>query len=142
MVKSGLGSCFILHDPDCRLRFQLISPFGVKRGGPTFGRASVICFWFYFTKWHITNGHISLSAYVLIGFGLLDFLNRWGLDKILGESRKFWGGEKRLILVVSPFGLHSCLRQSGGAFGAAIFGTAEAVPFRKAAFQERSGRDF
>jgi hypothetical protein len=34
--------------------------------------------------------------------------------------------------VASPFGLCSGLRQSGSAFGAAIYGTAEAVPLSKA----------
>jgi hypothetical protein len=34
--------------------------------------------------------------------------------------------------VASPFGLRSGLRQSGSAFGAAFYGTAEAVPLSKA----------
>jgi hypothetical protein len=33
--------------------------------------------------------------------------------------------------VVSPFGLHSGLRQSGSAFGVALYGARERVPFRR-----------
>jgi hypothetical protein len=42
-------------------------------------------FYFYFTKWHITNGHISGGFYMLVGLGLRRFPRIWGLDRI-------WGG--------------------------------------------------
>jgi hypothetical protein len=111
---------------------------------PSFWPGLVRLLLFLFYQVAITNGHISLSAYVLMGFGLLDFLNRWGLDRILRESLwKYIGGGDfgrfalRAILLPSAerwrlrrgcFGTHSASLRPGS----------EPVPFRKAAFQERS----
>ena len=47
--------------------------------------------------------------------------------------------EKKAIDQSFRLRLHSSLRQSGDAFGVAFYGTAEAVPFRKAAFSACAG---
>jgi hypothetical protein len=40
----------------------------------------IFSLYFYFTKWHITNVHISEDCYVLVGFELQRFPRVWGLD--------------------------------------------------------------
>src|SRR5437868_677467 len=49
-------------------------------------------------------------------------------------------GHPAMKSVASPFGLRSGLRQSGLAFGLAIFGTAQAVPLSRTRFWHGSSR--
>jgi hypothetical protein len=62
-----------------------------------------------------------------------------------GESAKFWcerSTEEQATTTATNqsfrLRLHSGLRQSGDAFGVAFYGTAEAVPFRRAEFSAPS----